>query len=484
MSQMSVLSSWLRREENQELRFLNSEDEDDEKANIEPSENEKILKQMTKYQEIQLDNLHKTKFETKFTGDPKNTIPYLFKVDMFFKVQMINNPTVRFSTIFQTLPIKYREEFMIENSDKDDYTIHDLFDWIINTFPPPRSKFEFELTLKSITMRKAENPLNVYKRLQTIYSYIEKAINLINKGITNEKQKLLPFTNEFKADILSGIFIRKNDKVKFDNDHVLNKMVRKHCLKWSSHTMDDWKEIIKQFNTIVKDVLSGDRKYQYTSYPPSTTENDIYFFHNNRHKSRSNSTKQPQFIKRKSFDRKRRQFGRNHNQRQNYKRQRISCLKCGRNGHVKRECRSTHHVNGQRLRRNNDITCHRCHRPGHKKDVCFAKFDKDGKQIPGKPPAQPPSHYKSSSGTRKQFNSFKKYEPSKNPENIRQRKELRAEQERRNKKFGVFNFEVDDFNKFSQADKEQLERINEYTVNLCQQHDVPIPNGSSPRRNQ
>ena len=399
MSEIIVLSSWLRKEDQQEERFLISEDEDDEKQIVEISESEKILKQMTNQQQIQLDVLHKAKFTTTFTGNPKDTIPYLFAVDMFFKVHMINNPKVRFSTIFQTLPIKYRENFMIENCEKDDYTIHDLFDWIINTFKPPRSKYEFELKLKSIKMRKAENPLTVYKRLQTTFSNIKKAIKLINKTITNEKQKLLPFTDEFKASILAGIFIRKNNNPNYDNVHELNKLVQKHCLRWSSHTMEDWDEIVNSFDRIIRDVLSGDKKYQYILYPPSKTENNIYFFRNNA--NRSHITKE------KRFNKRRKHFNGNYNQKQNNKRQRISCQRCGKTGHIKKDCRSIRHANGQKLQRNNQIICHRCHRPGHKKDSCYSRNDKDGRPIPGKPPAKPPVHYKSGDNKENKLIHFK-----------------------------------------------------------------------------
>ena len=480
MSDTNVLSSWIRRKNGKDK----NDKEEDKEQNVNLTESEKILQKMTSYQQIQLDVLHKAKFTTTFTGDPKDTIPYLFAVDMFFKVHMINNPNVRFSTIFQTLPIKYREEFMIEHADKDDYTIYDLFDWIITTFPPPRSKFEFELALKSVVMRKAENPLTVYNRLLTKYKNITKAINLINMSITDEKQKLLPFTDEFQANILAGIFIRKNNNEKYHNVHELNKEVRKHCLRWSSHTMDDWKEIIKKFNTIVKDVLSGDKKYQYKLYPPSAAENKIYYFNNNTNKPKDAVAKQLHITKRKYPIRKRKHYDRSYYPRNNNKRQKVSCLRCGKNGHVKTYCHSTYHINGQRLQRNRTVTCNRCFRSGHRQNACFATKDKDGKLISGKPPASSPAHYKSSNNNRKQFNTFKQYNPSKNPENIRQRKELKAEQERRNKKYNVFNIETEDLNKLPTDQKEYVEKVNVYLTELCEQHGIRLKNNYSPRRRQ
>ena len=63
---------------------------------------------------------------------------------------------------------------MNDNLEKDEHDIDDLFKWILTTFKPPASKHEFELSSKNIVIRKAENPIAVYKRLQQKYANIKR----------------------------------------------------------------------------------------------------------------------------------------------------------------------------------------------------------------------------------------------------------------------------------------------------------------------
>ena len=106
MSSRNVLSTWINKASQESEEWIwckdqNKNDKNDEDQNNDQNrqkspenngnKNANYMKEFTNYQQIQLDVLNKTKFTTPFTGNPKDTIPYLFAVDMHFKVCMKHN---------------------------------------------------------------------------------------------------------------------------------------------------------------------------------------------------------------------------------------------------------------------------------------------------------------------------------------------------------------------------------------------------------
>ena len=168
-----------------------------------------LVKELITTQQLQLDMSNQAQFRVPFTGDPKKTLPYIFEMNMFLNTAKIQNESMKFRAIFNTLKSQYKRLFMLDNKDVGKHTIKGLTSWMIKNFKPPISKHEFDFLLKRITIKKAEDPTAVIRRLHYKLDRIDNAIKIINTGIEKPESQLEPFSNEYKANLHAGIFIRK-----------------------------------------------------------------------------------------------------------------------------------------------------------------------------------------------------------------------------------------------------------------------------------
>ena len=406
------------------------------KNNDENAQNDDgVIKTLIQNQKLQLDIQNKATFKVPFTGDPKKTLPYIFKMKMFLDVSGIQDAGMQFQCIFNSLKWHHRQTFMMDNTDKKLHTVEVLQTWMLKNYPPPISKYEFKISLQTITIKKAEDPCAVVRKVKNKLNKINKAIEIINTGIDKPESHLKPFDDEFIAELYAGIFIRKNNQQKYNNVHELNKRIRNYCLKENPTNIEEWNKIIKKFDAIIPRALCSDPNYQYIPYVTSVEEEDIYVtnrtsgYNKNKHKNHKRKYDEASWTKNtKTFN-----TGKlNEPSRKRFK---GDCIKCGKPNHVASECKSKRHKDGTLLimttakNRNRNIKCYRCHRKGHVRRDCVANWYprdyKMGALIPDKAPAM----RSSKPITNKPFNV---YNPSVNPANIRHQKEINDEQQKRN----------------------------------------------------
>ena len=152
-------------------------------------------------------------FTAKFSGQNREVLPYIFEIDNFVKINNLTDEGVKFQRIFNTLDSHFQSLYMEDQRQRAaaaDYTIATLKTWLIEKFPPPPMKHECLFKLKSIKMRKNEDPKLVYHKFNTILGRIDDAITLINTT-RDRVGRVRGVTNEQVIEALSAIFVRNNN---------------------------------------------------------------------------------------------------------------------------------------------------------------------------------------------------------------------------------------------------------------------------------
>ena len=209
---------------------------------------EKIMDRM-----IQSNN--KAEFKKKFSGNYRDTLPYIFAMDKFLKVQDIRDDTIKFRKIFNSIDEGYQDLYIGEQPEDAKLTIESLQKWLLTTFPPPPMKHEWVIKLKRIRMRKNEDPLLVYGRYKALLKKINKAIDYINVGIPAIPDQVKKITGDQKCEILTGIFIRNNDKAELDNDGKINHKVKKLIASKDPRKIMDWVQIFREIKIYISLLL-------------------------------------------------------------------------------------------------------------------------------------------------------------------------------------------------------------------------------------
>eukprot|EP01083_Nonionella_stella_P224832 799941_1 len=143
-----------------------------------------------------LDINNTAQFTAKFTGNHKDTLRYIFEMNKFCLVNGIRDESVQFQRIFNSMPLHFQNRFMIRYETNKQLTVAALQEWILSSFPPPQTKFNFVMKLKSMVMRLDEDPLLVYERYTAKLAQVNKAIALMNKDEPHKDERMRQVTNE------------------------------------------------------------------------------------------------------------------------------------------------------------------------------------------------------------------------------------------------------------------------------------------------
>jgi len=345
-----------------------------------------------------LETNNKAEFTAKFSGNHRDVIPFIFEIDKFLKVNGLSDPGIRFRRIFNTLDLHYQNLFMEDQQNDAALTVELLKRWLIKKFPPPPMKHEFLFKLKSIKMRKNEDPKLVFDKFKSILHRIDKAIEYINQN--RDQGKVADVSKEQAVDALSAIFIRNNNKSKFGNDGKINKTMVQYIGRKNPKTYDDWNSM---FNGIEANLIPACFKtlpdYQFIPYQSDKADYDIY--KRSSKQPDGNKTYHKTTRKESGKKRKRKQTFKTDNKKRKYSQY---CGRCGRNNHLESDCFATHDVFGKSLSKakygnnssknannydNNDNNrqnkskkfCKRCKRNNHYINECNASYFADGTPI-------------------------------------------------------------------------------------------------------
>ena len=149
-----------------------------------------------------LETENKVEFKRKFTADRRDTLPYVFAIDTFLRIQNIKDEHIAFRKIINSLDAGHRDLFMSDHVNEDKLTIDMLKEWVLERYPPPPMKHEWIIRLKQIKMRRNEDPLLVWQKFLTILDKVDGAINYLNSDLDEDSPKRLPnISDDLKHEI-------------------------------------------------------------------------------------------------------------------------------------------------------------------------------------------------------------------------------------------------------------------------------------------
>ena len=358
-----------------------------------------LIKSLTKLIEC----TNKEEFKYPFTGCNHDTLPWIFEVEKYFRINRYVSPEIKFNRIINSMHISYQNRYFIDNECVED-TFETLKAWVLREYPPPKSKSEFKWAIKGMNMYRNEDPCVAYSRWKQKLALINKAIKTINEGLKAEAKfiypadedddkrtthyndiKMSPFSWEDQEESLIGMFVHRNNNPRYNNDGNINKLVVKRLCSKKAHQLGNslaWNKIFSDIKLdLIPPVLVGRREYEYITYPPRDEDDKIY----TRSRKPFNPTQQPQKHhqpKNPSSKQNRKKRPRDHfqnvNQPQN-KRRKITCARCFKEGHSKDECWAKYDKNRNYIRtpapkrRTNNIKCGICNRTNHITAQCRLK---------------------------------------------------------------------------------------------------------------
>ena len=343
-----------------------------------------------------LETNNPAEFTAKFSGQNRDVLPFIFEIDKFVKVNGLTDEAIKFRRIFNTLDGHFQNLFMEDQDRNANLTIELLKTWLISKFPPPPMKHEWLFKLKSIKMRKNEDPKLVFDKFQTILTRVDDAIDYTNAN-RSRVARMRGVTNEQIIESLTAIFIRNNNQSKFGNDGIINQKAVNFIYRKDPSTFEDWKQLFTDMQTqLIPNCFKSLKEWQYIAYPTNVSDYDIYKKPSNRPEDNKPDRKITK--KESGKKRKRRQTFNTSNKKRKYNRY---CGRCGRNNHEELECFATHNVfgkpiNGRNPNPNNNANnhnnhnnkpnkgkkyCKRCTRTNHYINECNASFYPDRKPI-------------------------------------------------------------------------------------------------------
>lgn len=277
-------------------------------------------------------------------------------------------------------------------------TVELLKSWLIKKFPPPPMKHEFLFKLKSIKMRKNEDPKLVFDKFKSILHRIDKAIEYINEN--RDQGPIADVSREQAVDALAAIFIRNNNKPKFGNDGKINKTMVQYIGRKNPKTYEDWNALFINIEaSLIPACFKTLPDYQFIPYQSDKADYDIY--KRSSKQSDGNKTYHKTTRKESGKKRKRKQTLKTDNKKRKYNQY---CGRCGRNNHLEVNCFATHNVfgkslgeakygnnsnknannhnnNGDNRQNKGKKFCKRCKRNNHYVNECHASYSADGKPI-------------------------------------------------------------------------------------------------------
>ena len=76
----------------------------------------KLLEAQNRLLELQ----NTAKFTQKFTGKPQDTLPWIFAVNKFLRINRFQSKLVQFQRIFNSMDSYYQNRFMMDKNEEDD----------------------------------------------------------------------------------------------------------------------------------------------------------------------------------------------------------------------------------------------------------------------------------------------------------------------------------------------------------------------------
>eukprot|EP01084_Bolivina_argentea_P290633 499278_1 len=246
---------------------------------------------------IELSN--KQEFHVKFDRNPRHTINWIFAAKLFLRLNSFRSTGIRFNKIFRTLPYDIQCSFMLEygvdDSDSDDNddddnleehqpnteTVENVFKYLLQRFKPPPLKHHFIRRLTSDIQKLNEDPLLAWERYCVKLKKTQKSIKLINKGRAND-DRILPVSPEVQINALKGIFVRKNNKERYGNKGIINKLTVNYIVGKAPKTVADWNAVFTTISTeLISDLYDGMCDYEFIPYKACESDYDIYINHDN-----------------------------------------------------------------------------------------------------------------------------------------------------------------------------------------------------------
>lgn len=376
-----------RQQVNEDEEEQDTDPDEDEEEELPLPPNQRMLDamlQMTKVVADMAKNMQQTasnnreaadpcQMDKKFHGDCRQTLPFLYAIDNFIKVNGITDAKIQFKKVSKALDAAILSQYFDHHGNVNEYTVQSLKLFLIQQYKPPFSKFHFIQRLESIELRYNEDPEKVFRRFRTLQSRIDRAIDLCNIGVPAAKREK-PLTAEQVVNALKGIYIRKNDCEWKGNDGVLNKAVKRIIAKADPASYQDWKKVLKGINTkITPKVLESDPQYRIHQYPATESETNI-FIKNNRSKNKNGNGNGNGHTKTHTATKRRvpNEFGdaaSSAAKRHKGKR----CAKCGRHNHTTKQCEA-------------HKTCTKCGLKGHTAIRCRNNRGHKGSGPPRKQP--------------------------------------------------------------------------------------------------
>jgi len=378
------------------LHSIMSDDENDQNHNQSGVDMIDSLNKLFQSQNQLLENNNPTKFKYPFTGANHETLSWIFAAEKYLRINDFKTPRTRFRRIFSSMHDNYQNRYLMDTeSDGDNLTFDKLKAWILREYPPPKTKYEFKLKLKSMIMYRNEDPNIAYARYKYKLSMIQRAIKTINEGINAEalilypnsathrtahfeRTKMTSISDEDQTEALVRMFVIRNDKPERDNDGKINKLVIKYIVKKDPKTLDEWKKTFQEMKRqLIPRVYDGQKEYEYVSYPADKDDDTIYI---KKHHQPIKVSRQPTSNSRKPKKGKKR--GRESNQERRdpptKRRKTVICSRCQRSGHYFHECYAELDKDGNTIKspapkEKSPSSCSTCGKNNHKTHSCYFK---------------------------------------------------------------------------------------------------------------
>ena len=111
---------------------------------------------LLRQQALSLESQNPATFTIEFIGKAQKTLPWIFAANKSLRINAFSSPVIRFQRIFNSMDTHYQNQFMMSiPNDKDEENLiwESLKTWILKTYPPLITKYEFVQKLKSMVMR-------------------------------------------------------------------------------------------------------------------------------------------------------------------------------------------------------------------------------------------------------------------------------------------------------------------------------------------
>ena len=248
-----------------------------------------MSQQTTNYLKLIYQQQTRKKLSIPFIKTTTDTIPFILKIDNYFKVNREIPEHEQFQIIFDIMPEVAQIGFMThcdemtgawvwsveqeeQNSDNPTAesfcTVKELKAWFVKTWPPPQSRRDILSACSNASYRRNEDPNAVYHRIVAKMAQANKCISLINEGIMNAVDKLALLRNDEKYEIFLAVFYKNNTL-----DFAINKRAKQLVIKNNPKTLDALIRNIKFLhNRIMPSCVKGLDTAQYEYHEASKND--------------------------------------------------------------------------------------------------------------------------------------------------------------------------------------------------------------------